>query len=155
MEKELVNHPKHYNNHPSDIECIEMIHMMSFDLGSAFKYIFRRNDKDKLLEDLKKARWYITDELNRRKEKNYNKHLGRIYLVFNEIFRPDVYEFYFNNFVNCYQINRYESDINIKRLYELLIRADYYFYEIKPLEDALIHLNFVIDVAETKENLKN
>ncbi len=155
MEKELVNHPKHYNNHPSGRECIEFIHSMSFNNGSAFKYIFRRDEKDKLLEDLKKARWYIMDEINRRKKRNFNKHIGRIYLVFNEIVRPSVYEFYFENFVACYQLNRYESDINIKRIYELIIRADYYFYEIKPLEDALIHLNFVIDVEETKENLKN
>lgn len=154
MKKELVNHPKHYNNHPSDIECIEMIHLMSFNMGNAFKYIFRRDEKNNLILDLKKARWYLDDELKRRKLRNFNKYIGNILLTFEQIFKPYMHDFYFKNFIDCYSINRYESDVNIKRIYELIIRADYYFFDIKMIEDALIHLNFVIDKVETEEKLK-
>jgi hypothetical protein len=153
MEKELVNNPKHYNNNPSDIECIEMIHLMSFNMGSSFKYIFRREEKENLLIDLKKARWYFIDEIKRRQERNVNKYLGKICILVDRIIRPYKYDFYFKNFVDCYSINRYESDVNIQRIYELIVKADYYFYDIKAVEDALIHLNFVIDKIETIENL--
>lgn len=61
--RESVHHPKHYNSHPSGVECIEITRFMNFNLGNAFKYIFRRNDKDDILTNLKKAEWYIQDEL--------------------------------------------------------------------------------------------
>mgnify|MGYP000545164857 CR=1 FL=1 len=51
---EKVNHPKHYNNHPSGVEAIDVIQYMNFCLGNAFKYVYRYKDKNGL-EDLKKA----------------------------------------------------------------------------------------------------
>lgn len=61
-----VNHPKHYTQHPSGVECIEIVRYLDFNLGNAFKYIFRRNDKDDLKTNLQKAAWYVKDELLRR-----------------------------------------------------------------------------------------
>ena len=61
-----VNHPAHYTGHPSGIECIEITRHMSFNLGNALKYIWRADHKGNALEDLKKARWYLDDEINRR-----------------------------------------------------------------------------------------
>ena len=60
-----VEHPKHYNSHPSGIECIAIVRHMNFTLGSAVKYIWRAGLKDcaTKLEDLEKARWYIDDEI--------------------------------------------------------------------------------------------
>lgn len=58
------NHPKHYNNHPSGIECIAVTEHMNFNLGNAIKYIWRCGDKNGL-EDLKKASWYINREIQR------------------------------------------------------------------------------------------
>ena len=55
-----VNHPKHYNQHPSGVEVIEVCRHMVFDLGSAFKYLLRWQDKDGL-KDLRKAVWYLED----------------------------------------------------------------------------------------------
>lgn len=55
-----VDHPHHYNNHPSGVECIEIIRHMTFDTGCVFKYLFRYTDKDGA-KDLKKARWYMND----------------------------------------------------------------------------------------------
>jgi len=62
-----VDHPKHYNRHPSGIECIDVVEHMSFNLGNAVKYIWRADEKGAPLQDLEKARWYITREIEKRK----------------------------------------------------------------------------------------
>ena len=61
-----VNHPKHYNESPSGVECITVVEHMTFNLGNAVKYIWRAGLKspDKL-EDLKKARWYLDREIGK------------------------------------------------------------------------------------------
>lgn len=61
-----VNHPAHYTQHPSGVECITITQHMSFCLGNAVKYIWRADLKADALEDLRKARWYIEQELRRR-----------------------------------------------------------------------------------------
>lgn len=61
-----VNRPKHYTQHPSGVECIQITEHMSFCLGNAVKYIWRADLKHDAIEDLKKARWYIDRELERR-----------------------------------------------------------------------------------------
>ena len=58
-----VNSPKHYTSHPSGVECIEITRHMNFNLGNAIKYIWRAGMKDEYLQELKKARWYIDDEI--------------------------------------------------------------------------------------------
>jgi Protein of unknwon function (DUF3310) len=65
IQTDPVNHPKHYTNHPSGIECITITEWMTFNLGNAVKYIWRCADKGYKIEDLKKARWYIDRELKR------------------------------------------------------------------------------------------
>lgn len=63
-----VNHPKHYTVHPSGIECIQITEHMGFNLGNAVKYIWRADLKNDALEDLKKARWYIDREIQKREK---------------------------------------------------------------------------------------
>lgn len=63
---EKVNNPPHYNKHPSGTECIQVTRHMNFNLGNAVKYIWRADLKNNALEDLKKAAWYIQDEIQRR-----------------------------------------------------------------------------------------
>lgn len=62
-----VNHPFHYTTHPSGIEAIEITRHMNFNLGNAMKYIWRAGlkNKEKHIEDLKKAIFYINDEIKR------------------------------------------------------------------------------------------
>ena len=68
-----VNHPKHYTSHPSGIECITITRHHNFNIGNAIKYLWRQglkpeegmSDTVKQIEDLKKAIWYITDEIGR------------------------------------------------------------------------------------------
>lgn len=63
---DAVNHPKHYNTHPSGIECIQITEHMGFNIGNAVKYLWRADLKDNAIEDLKKAQWYIERELLKR-----------------------------------------------------------------------------------------
>lgn len=66
-EYERVKHPKHYNSHPSGVECIRIIEPMTFNVGSAMKYLWRAGLKpgEKTLHDLKKAAEYIQFEIAR------------------------------------------------------------------------------------------
>lgn len=63
---DLVNHPPHYTNHPSGVECITVVEHMGFNLGNAIKYIWRADEKGNPLEDLRKARFYLDREIARR-----------------------------------------------------------------------------------------
>lgn len=66
-----VNHPKHYNSHPSGIEAQEILRHYCFSIGNAMKYLWRAGLKydnpellkEKEIEDLKKAVWYIKDRI--------------------------------------------------------------------------------------------
>lgn len=62
---DLVNHPPHYTSHPSGIEAIEVTRWMNFNLGNAMKYIWRAGLKQDAIEDLRKAAFYINDEIER------------------------------------------------------------------------------------------
>lgn len=56
---EMVNHPRHYNGHPSGVECIEIMEHMTCNLGNAFKYGWRYQDKGDPVENLEKMLWYV------------------------------------------------------------------------------------------------
>lgn len=61
-----VNHPHHYNQHPSGVECITIVEHFNFNLGNAIKYIWRAGLKSEdSIEDLKKAAFYINREIER------------------------------------------------------------------------------------------
>ena len=61
-----VNHPTHYNAHPSGVHCIQITEHMGFCLGNAIKYLWRADLKGSDVEDLRKARWYIDREIRKR-----------------------------------------------------------------------------------------
>lgn len=65
---DAVNHPKHYTEHPSGVECIQITEHFNFNLGNTIKYVWRAGLKHDVIEDLEKARWYITREIERRKK---------------------------------------------------------------------------------------
>ena len=68
-EKEMVNHPSHYNM--GKYEAIDVIEdwNLNFNLGNAVKYISRAGHKDDIVQDLKKSLWYIEREIQRLKNK--------------------------------------------------------------------------------------
>lgn len=65
---DIVNHPAHYTQHKSGVECIQITEHMGFCLGNAIKYIWRADLKNGV-EDLKKAIWYINREIAKRELK--------------------------------------------------------------------------------------
>ena len=69
VDPEGVDHPKHYNQHPGGIECIDVIEHMPHNVGAAVKYLWRvglKGDREDEERDLRKAVWYIERELKRR-----------------------------------------------------------------------------------------
>ena len=68
-----VNHPSHYTwlKDLCGIEVIDITRHLDFNLGNSIKYILRSGhkkeegytDKQKTIEDLKKAVWYLNDEI--------------------------------------------------------------------------------------------
>ena len=63
--KEMVDHPSHYNI--GKFEAIDVIEdwNLGFNLGNTVKYISRAGHKDNILQDLKKAAWYLDREIKR------------------------------------------------------------------------------------------
>lgn len=67
-----VNHPSHYTSDPSGVECIDITKHRDFCIGNAIKYLWRaglkqdadKTAKEKQIEDLKKAIWYINAEID-------------------------------------------------------------------------------------------
>jgi len=60
---EQVDHPQHYGGEDNLYEAIKVIDVwgLGFSLGNTVKYISRagKKNKEKELEDLKKALWYL------------------------------------------------------------------------------------------------
>ena len=65
--RDNVNHPDHYNH--GKIEVVDFIEdqHLGFHLGNAVKYISRagRKDPDNIIEDLRKAAWYLNRQIER------------------------------------------------------------------------------------------
>ncbi len=65
--------PAHYKSDPSGVECIEITRHRNFNIGNAIKYLWRAGLKrdaslsarEKEIEDLRKAIWYLNDEIVR------------------------------------------------------------------------------------------
>lgn len=58
-----VNNQAHYTGHPSGVEPIEVTRHLSSNRGQAFQYIFRHRDKGTPEQDLRKALWFVRDEI--------------------------------------------------------------------------------------------
>ena len=80
QKSDSVNHPAHYTwlKELCGIEVIDITRHMNFCCGNALKYIIRAGhkkdasltDTEKQIEDLKKAIWYLKDEIKRITEFN-------------------------------------------------------------------------------------
>lgn len=78
VHNERVEHPSHYTwlRELCGIEVIDITRHLNFNLGNVIKYVLRSGRKaeqgisieDKKLEDLKKARFYLDDEIKRLKQ---------------------------------------------------------------------------------------
>lgn len=64
-----INSPSHYK--VGGIETIDFIEAkdLGYNLGNVVKYITRAHHKGELLQDLKKAQWYLNREVTKLEEK--------------------------------------------------------------------------------------
>lgn len=64
MMSDNINQPKHYTF--GEIEPIDVIEDwgLPYHLGNVIKYIARAEHKGNMVEDLKKARWYLDRHIN-------------------------------------------------------------------------------------------
>ena len=64
MAHDAVNRPSHYAE-GREFETIDVIEdwNLGYHLGNAVKYISRAGRKDDILQDLKKAQWYLNREI--------------------------------------------------------------------------------------------
>lgn len=60
--KDPIN-PDHYKN-KNGAQLIDVTRWLPFSMGNSIKYIFRNENKNSQLEDLKKSLWYFKDFLN-------------------------------------------------------------------------------------------
>lgn len=60
-----INHPKHYGGADNPYEAIKVIEAwgLGFNLGNLVKYVARAGKKDDVIQELKKARWYLDREI--------------------------------------------------------------------------------------------
>lgn len=73
MTNDPVNHPTHYTSDPSGVEAITVTQHRTFCVGNAIKYLWRAGLKteegktgaEKTIEDLRKAAWYVNQEIKR------------------------------------------------------------------------------------------
>jgi hypothetical protein len=70
METEIpdnISRPAHYGWHPSKVQCADITGAFSFNLGNVIKYVWRagRKDGNPVLQDLRKAQWYLEREIGR------------------------------------------------------------------------------------------
>jgi len=74
MEQDPINHPAHYKG--NGIESIEVIEAfeLGFNLGNVVKYVLRAGKKGSPIEDLRKARWYLDREIEKRTKACLGEH---------------------------------------------------------------------------------
>lgn len=80
-DKSTVDHPQHYGGADNPYEAIKVIEAweLGFCLGNTVKYIARAGKKhDDVLEDLRKAQWYLTREIERLDLARRNAELTRL-----------------------------------------------------------------------------
>jgi hypothetical protein len=134
---DIVQKAAHYNKNLSGVECIQIIRSFDFNIGNTFKYLWRSDHKQNLLQDYKKALYYIKDELLTRKTKLQfigNSKIPNIYKL--KAYRERTHLI---DTVSIYQ------DVE---LYHLLNRADFYIYDTHYLESAISYLSSAINNLE-------
>lgn len=119
---DIIQKAAHYNQSP--VECIIIIRDYSFNIGNAFKYIFRKDFKGNEVQDIKKSIYYIQDEINKRKK----------YSVLHRI--PNIFK-YFGYKKRIKLIEKVSDSIDndlIALSFILLNRADYFQFDVFFLE---------------------
>ncbi len=64
-EREMVNHPDHYQGNKMEVIDIIEDYELGFNLGNTIKYVLRADKKGNKKQDLEKAKWYLERELSK------------------------------------------------------------------------------------------
>lgn len=65
LEREMVNHPDHYQGNKMEVIDIIEDYELGFNLGNTIKYVLRADKKGNKKQDLEKAIWYLERELSK------------------------------------------------------------------------------------------
>lgn len=126
QKRDNVNHPSHYNEHPSGVETIEIARELPFDLGNAWKYLMRFRYKGTPSDDLKKAFWYVNDyiEYMYKKPGEKAKSIKQQMYINNEQFQDDLLD----NDVTAkmFLVINAEKDSRVKDMLELVATLSVY-----------------------------
>lgn len=133
-----VNHPQHYNSHQSGVEIIDVTDSMPFCVGNAWKYVARAGLKEKAIEDLKKAIWYLRREITRRQRPGHGR------LATEDEFNAAAYE----KFVKA------EPSVDLRAFYEAVWRAcgndewaDDLTKAVEIIKERIAHMQAIEDAA--------
>lgn len=130
--------PAHYRDHGSGIEAIEVTENYGFSLGNAIKYLWRLGLKDATAQELSKARWYVTREIQFLDRTQQEAHYKVSYI--NPV----------NKGIVLGLIERYlehEEEGRLKDTKELLLRAPFYVQSVDALGVAEYNLARLIQHA--------
>lgn len=146
---EHVDHPPHYNAHPSQVECIDLAEVLSFNVGSAFKYVFRRDDKVNPVQDLEKAKWYLNRELDRLTTP-WRQFVPSTVLRLTQIqVNPEMSE-YHHDLASKVIVS--ESNLLVRGFYRAILSPSYLKnYSSSELPEALRYLDRLITSYQTKD----
>jgi hypothetical protein len=129
-----VNNPKHYTTHPSGIDCIQVVEHYDFCSGNAIKYVWRYNEKNNPVEDLKKGIWYV-----KRRIDMYKKEIWPEFPKSTK--QPEIQKL-------CKKYYESESDELIKEAVKLLMLHKYSRSSVEDLKKAIEYIERKIKLLE-------
>lgn len=118
-----INRPAHYQPlfKAREIECIDIARLLPYDLGCAFKYIWRagrKGDKEQAIEDLNKAQWYIRDyEKLEKSEMAQSWNFTMSSATFKRVEAVNSKRYYFLQYIadGCYGFIRYDLGLLLQQ----------------------------------------
>lgn len=143
---EHVNHPAHYNGHPSGVEAIELCEVMEFNTGNAFKYLFRAGSKGKALQDTEKALWYINREIDRLEQQDYTSRLSL------QEFMKSNYLFTSKHVYLASVVVKSEDDFTLKSIYSTLLSRQTIPDRVSGLIVVRLHLESMIKEMRSSQD---
>ncbi len=77
-ELDIINNPPHYTHGKYEVKDVIRDWNLNFHLGNVIKYVARCDHKDNKLQDLKKARFYLDDEIKFLEEKDGERYCEEV-----------------------------------------------------------------------------
>ncbi len=111
-ENDQVNNPSHYSkNNIFPGECIDYACQLNGVDFNSFKYVWRHLDKEKPLQDLDKALWYVQYSIDNDNKNKYKKSSPSVKTI--DFLEKEVYNDTCHNNKNYYDIILRRTLLNI------------------------------------------